>query len=69
MKKRVEDYRVGDRVILKEASKRSTIGYADLTGCVLTIKEILPQYNWSCSFEEDTEENRIFRLKDIADCL
>lgn len=60
-----EDYKAGDKVIMKPATKRSSVGYEKVGGKTLTIKEIFPQYAWTCTFEEIDEEGTIYRMKDI----
>jgi hypothetical protein len=60
-----KDYKVGDRVIMKPARPNSSIGYKNVCGRVMTIKEIIPQLDWACTFEEQDEENTVYRMKDI----
>ena len=57
-------YHAGDRVTLKPAFKTSSIGYKEMCGKTLTIKEIFPQYQGACSFEE-SEDDSLFRLQDL----
>lgn len=60
----LEKYHVGDRVTLKPARRNSSFGYKEMCGRTLTIKEIFPQYQGACSFEE-SEDDSLFRLQDL----
>lgn len=56
--------KAGDKVIMKPTRSTSSTGYAVTAGKILTIKEILPQYAWACTFEE-TDADTLFRMQDI----
>lgn len=60
---------VGDKVRMKPARKDSSLGYKQVGGKVLTIKEILPCFDWACRFVEIDEEHTVYRMKDIQEVI
>jgi hypothetical protein len=58
-------FRVGDKVIMKPPLRSSSCGYREITGKVLTIKAILPQYG--DAFETEECGDALLRLRDIAE--